>query len=204
MHIDPQLAVRGSQSRDALPSRELIDIVAQFATSYVENNPTRLEDIPSVFQSALSTVLAIVEQLPATGVTFGGSSAPVLVDAGGLGAPLSTAQAAMAWPANLSPPRTSQKPAVPPSESIFDEYLVCLEDGRRLKTLRKHLGAKFNMTPDEYRQKWGLPPDYPMACKEFSEKRRELAQRHSDRLAKARQKALSARGKRSTRKRPSP
>ena len=61
-------------------------------------------------------------------------------------------------------------PAVPIEQSVFHNYIICLEDGRRLKLLKSHLRRIYNMTPDEYREKWGLPPDYPMVPKAYSEK----------------------------------
>ena len=68
-------------------------------------------------------------------------------------------------------------PAVPIADSIKTEYIVCLEDGKRLKTLKRHLRAAFGMSPEEYRAKWQLPPDYPMVAETYSEQRRKLAKR---------------------------
>lgn len=68
-------------------------------------------------------------------------------------------------------------PAVPVADSIKTEYIVCLEDGKRLKTLKRHLRAAFGMSPEEYRAKWQLPPDYPMVAQTYSEQRRKLAKR---------------------------
>jgi predicted transcriptional regulator len=66
-------------------------------------------------------------------------------------------------------------PAVPIKKSVADEYLVCLEDGRKLKTLKRHLRASYNMTPEEYRAKWNLPPDYPMVAPNYAQQRSALA-----------------------------
>lgn len=66
-------------------------------------------------------------------------------------------------------------PAIPIEESIHPDYLVCLEDGRRLKMLKRYLFLNFNMTPEEYREKWGLPEDYPMVCENYSKKRAGIA-----------------------------
>lgn len=66
-------------------------------------------------------------------------------------------------------------PAVSIRASVKPDYLVCLEDGRKLKMLRRHLMTQYNMTPDDYRTKWGLPADYPMVAPDYSEKRRMLA-----------------------------
>ncbi len=66
-------------------------------------------------------------------------------------------------------------PAVPVRKSITNDYIVCLEDGKKFKSLKRHLRTHFNMTPDEYRQKWGLPADYPMVAPNYSATRSKLA-----------------------------
>ncbi|UPG73480.1 MucR family transcriptional regulator [Roseomonas gilardii subsp. gilardii] len=63
------------------------------------------------------------------------------------------------------------EPAVPIAESVTPEYLVCLEDGRQVKMLTRHLKAAYGMTPDQYRARWGLPPDYPMMAPGSAERR---------------------------------
>ncbi|MGB8840725.1 MAG: MucR family transcriptional regulator [Aliidongia sp.] len=67
------------------------------------------------------------------------------------------------------------KPAVPIKKSITPDYLVCLEDGKRLKMLKRHLRSTYNLTPDEYRVKWGLPPDYPMVAPTYAAQRSAFA-----------------------------
>jgi predicted transcriptional regulator len=67
------------------------------------------------------------------------------------------------------------KPAVPVKKSITPEYLICLEDGKKFKSLKRHLKTEYDMTPEEYRAKWGLPPDYPMVAPTYSEARSRLA-----------------------------
>src|SRR5882672_5011666 len=66
-------------------------------------------------------------------------------------------------------------PAVAVKKSITRSYIICLEDGRKFKTLKRHLRTAFGMTPDEYRARWGLPADYPMVAPEYAERRSELA-----------------------------
>lgn len=66
-------------------------------------------------------------------------------------------------------------PAVSVKKSITPEYLVCLEDGRKFKSLKRHLRTRYNMTPEEYRAKWGLPPDYPMVAPNYARVRSNLA-----------------------------
>ena len=67
------------------------------------------------------------------------------------------------------------KPAVPIKKSVTADYIVCLEDGKRLKMLKRHLMSSYNMTPDQYRTKWGLPADYPMVAPNYAKSRSELA-----------------------------
>jgi predicted transcriptional regulator len=67
------------------------------------------------------------------------------------------------------------RPAIAPDKSIQDEYIVCLEDGRQLKVLKRYLRANFGMTPDAYRKKWGLPWDYPMVAPAYARRRSEFA-----------------------------
>jgi predicted transcriptional regulator len=70
---------------------------------------------------------------------------------------------------------TPREPAVPVKKSITPEYLVCLEDGRKFKSLKRHLRTKYNMSPEDYRAKWGLPKDYPMVAPSYAKARSELA-----------------------------
>jgi MucR family transcriptional regulator, transcriptional regulator of exopolysaccharide biosynthesis len=73
--------------------------------------------------------------------------------------------------------RSPRVPAVPIDESITNEYIVCLDDGRRLKTLKRHLMRKYSLTPEQYRERWGLPDDYPMVAPGYSDLRSSLAMR---------------------------
>ncbi|MEQ9506313.1 MAG: MucR family transcriptional regulator [Hyphomonas sp.] len=75
------------------------------------------------------------------------------------------------------PALEAPKPAVPVKKSIFKEHLVCLEDGLKFKSLKRHLRSKYGMSPEEYRAKWGLPADYPMVAPGYSEKRSKLAKK---------------------------
>ena len=66
-------------------------------------------------------------------------------------------------------------PAVPIKKSVTPDYLICLEDGKKLKMLKRHLKTVYNMTPDDYREKWGLPADYPMVAPNYAKRRSQLA-----------------------------
>lgn len=69
------------------------------------------------------------------------------------------------------------KPAVPIRKSITADFLICLEDGKKLKMLKRHLRSTYNMTPDEYRTRWGLAPDYPMVAPNYAEQRSAFAKK---------------------------
>jgi predicted transcriptional regulator len=68
-------------------------------------------------------------------------------------------------------------PAVPIRKSVSPDFLICLEDGKKLKTLKRHLNVRYNMSPEEYRQRWGLPQDYPMVAPAYAAQRASLAKR---------------------------
>ena len=72
-------------------------------------------------------------------------------------------------------PVADQKPAVPVKKSVTADYIICLEDGKKLKMLKRHLNTSYDMTPDEYRVKWGLPADYPMVAPNYAKARSDLA-----------------------------
>lgn len=83
--------------------------------------------------------------------------------------------AAFQSPAQREPEQPRQEPAVPIRSSVKPDYLVCLEDGKRMTMLKRYLMSRYNMTPDEYRAKWGLPKDYPMVAPAYQARRSELA-----------------------------
>ena len=69
------------------------------------------------------------------------------------------------------------KPAVPVKKSMTADYLICLEDGKRFKSLKRHLRTQYGMTPEQYRDKWSLPPDYPMVAPNYAVARSQLAKK---------------------------
>ena len=79
-----------------------------------------------------------------------------------------SALAALASPQVVEPPAERPRPAVPIARSVQNDYIVCLEDGKRLKMLKRYLRSRYDMDPDEYRRRWGLPPDYPMVVPAFA------------------------------------
>jgi|GraSoiStandDraft_4_1057263.scaffolds.fasta_scaffold503959_1 predicted transcriptional regulator len=78
-------------------------------------------------------------------------------------------------PAQAMTPSERQKPAVPISRSVQEDYIICLEDGAQLKMLKRYLRSRYNMSPEDYRRKWGLPPDYPMVAPAYAARRSAFA-----------------------------
>ena len=76
----------------------------------------------------------------------------------------------------VAPPAAERpQPAVSVKRSVHPDYIICLEDGKKLKMLKRHLKTAYNMTPDEYRERWSLPPDYPMVAPNYARQRSKLA-----------------------------
>ncbi len=75
------------------------------------------------------------------------------------------------------PPREELKPVVPIKKSVTNDYIICLEDGKKFKSLKRHLRTHYDMSPEEYREKWGLPADYPMVAPNYANARSELAKK---------------------------
>ena len=77
--------------------------------------------------------------------------------------------------AGVAAPEARPDPAVPVRKSVTPEYIICLEDGKKLKMLKRHLKTAYNMTPDQYRERWNLPSDYPMVAPNYARQRSKLA-----------------------------
>lgn len=82
------------------------------------------------------------------------------------------------------------KPAVPISRSVTDDHIICLEDGKKLKMLKRYLRSHYDMSPEEYRQRWGLPSDYPMVAPSYAERRSRFAKQIG--LGKSRRSTATA------------
>lgn len=74
-------------------------------------------------------------------------------------------------------PSESLKPAVPVKKSITPDYIICLDDGKKFKSLKRHLRTQYNMTPEEYRERWNLPAEYPMVAPNYAQARSQLAKK---------------------------
>ena len=124
---------------DDRPKSELIELTADIASAYVENNTVAANELPALIASIHSALANI-------------DTPPVVAE----------------------PART---PAVSIKKSIGDDYLICLEDGRKFKSLKRHLRTKYNLSPEDYRTKWGLPKDYPMVAPAYAAARSALAKK---------------------------
>ena len=99
------------------------------------------------------------------------------VPAGDLAGLIQTIHQALSGVSTGAPAQAAEpaKPAVPVKKSITPDYLISLEDGKKYKSLKRHLRTKYNMTPEDYRTKWGLPKDYPMVAPNYAKARSEMA-----------------------------
>jgi predicted transcriptional regulator len=97
------------------------------------------------------------------------------VDASALGSLIQVVYKTLAGIGEEEVPVEKLVPAVPIKKSVFADFIVCLEDGKKLKMLKRHLATSYNMTPEQYRERWGLPSDYPMVAPDYAAKRSELA-----------------------------
>ncbi|MDE2620016.1 MAG: MucR family transcriptional regulator [Sphingomonadales bacterium] len=144
----------------------IIACVTEIVSSHLSNNAVPLSDIPALMRSVHATLAELDPSLISSGAVP--AAAP---DAAGNGIfhfadiqPLPLGDAVR--------PQAAQRPAVPVEDSIHHDYIVCLEDGKRLRMLKRYLMTQFGMTPDDYRAKWGLPRTYPMAAPAVVEQRR--------------------------------
>src|SRR5581483_11109884 len=101
--------------------------------------------------------------------------------------------------AGTEPEKRDLMPAVPVKKSVTPDFIICLEDGKKLRMLKRHLMSTYNMTPDQYRTKWGLPKDYPMVAPNYARTRSELAKKIG--LGKSSRKSAGAGRKPATRRR---
>ena len=150
---------------------KLIDATTQLVSSYLARNDIKAEQLPQLVEQVARSIVKIVEGVSAR--------------KGGAGwenfAETAASEANRSYGAGEEPSpihyegRSAQDPAVPIEESVTDDYIVCLEDGKKLKMLKRHLKSFYGMSPDDYRRKWGLPKNYPMVCRNYTNLRSRLA-----------------------------
>ncbi len=100
-----------------------------------------------------------------------------LVDVADLAGLINSVYAALSKAGQPDPAQQRPEAAVSIRRSITPDFLICLEDGKKLKMLKRHIKTRYNLTPDEYRERWGLASDYPMVAPNYAEQRRELAKK---------------------------
>ena len=128
--------------------QDLVTLTARVAAAYLGANPISKAEIPGV----INTVHQALSALNGGEMPIGRTSAMM---------------------ADVLP----RKAAVPVKRSIHPDYIVCLEDGKKLKMLKRHLRTAYNLTPEEYRAKWNLPPDYPMVAPNYAAQRSAFAKK---------------------------
>ncbi len=128
-------------------ARSVVEMTAGIVAAYVGHNPVPARQLPELIESV----------------------GRALAEAGGAAAAAESPAAAPA-PAGAAP-----EPPVPVRDTILGDFIVCLEDGKALKSLKRHLRARFGMSPEEYRAKWGLPDDYPMVAPNYAKRLSEAA-----------------------------
>ncbi|WP_374652133.1 MucR family transcriptional regulator [Dongia sp.] len=131
---------------DALKNDPLLPLVTEIVVAYLSHNTVAMNEIPRLIAE---TRAALAQNAGGTLPVGAGAQRPVLV--------------------------ADKEPAVPVKKSVTPDYLVCLEDGIKLKMLKRHLRTAYDMTPEQYREKWNLPADYPMVAPNYAKKRSSLA-----------------------------
>jgi predicted transcriptional regulator len=131
--------------------RDYLNLTAQIVAAHVGNNTVAADGVAKMIREVYATIREL-GQGPAASVPV---PRPV--------------------PRPPYGPAAAAAPAVNPQESVFPEFIICLEDGRKLKTLRRHLSSAYKMTPEQYRAKWNLDANYPMVAPNYSRVRAELA-----------------------------
>jgi predicted transcriptional regulator len=139
------------QEHQMTQATDKLALVADIASSYLRRNSTSVEQIPNVIASITRAMDQAARELE--------GGAPVEGEPAGASA------------------EAKPTPAVPIKKSVQRDYIVCLEDGVKARTLKRHLQSAHGLSPQQYREKWGLPRDYPMVAPTYSEHRSEMAKR---------------------------
>lgn len=135
-----------NSSSDHLASPDLLKLTAQIVSAHVGHNIVNAGDIPGLIRQVYQALSSARDNRDQVSQA---ATAPVRAD--------------------------RPEPAVQITKSVFPSYIVCLEDGKKLKMLKRHLQTSYGMTPEQYRAKWGLPPEYPMVAPDYAAKRSSLA-----------------------------
>ena len=139
-------------NRKKMPESDKLTLVAEIAASYLRRNSVGIDQIGTVVSSVTRAIEEAAKEI-------GGNVVPEM---------------------HSTPPSASaeaQQPAVPIKKSVQPEFIVCLEDGLKARTLKRHLRTSHGMTPEQYRVKWGLAEDYPLIAPAYSESRSKMAKK---------------------------
>jgi len=133
-------------------SASILSLTAQIVSAHLSNNRVETDALPDLIRSVHATLGGLSDAPAADG--HDGHAHHVAV-----------------------PKSEDLVPAVAPRHSVYPDYIICLEDGLRQKTMRRHLRVAHNLTPEQYRIKWNLPPEYPMVAPDYAEQRSMLAKK---------------------------
>lgn len=133
-----------------------------------------MADVPRPAQGGAADMLALAARIVASHVANNAVDASALP---GLIHEVFRALSGLGQSAPAAVEKKAQVPAVPWKKSVFPDYIVCLEDGKKLKMLKRHLKTAYGMSPDQYRERWGLAADYPMVAPSYAKHRSSLAKK---------------------------
>lgn len=128
----------------------LMERTALIVTAHLQNNPLTSEQVPAFIRTVHETLAALGQNQNGKEMTADKAE-------------------------GIQP---TPKPAVDPRRSVFPDYIICLEDGKQLKMLKRHLATAYGLTPEQYRAKWNLGQEYPMVAPNYAEMRSDLAKRN--------------------------
>lgn len=131
-------------------SSDLLGLTVTIVSAHLAHHSVAIDEVKPLLENVHATLGALKQGMTNTGNT-----------------PLAAQK--------LAPASEKRMPAVPVRKSVHPDYLICLEDGKKLKMLKRHLRTVYGLTPEQYRKRWGLPSDYPMVASRYAEKRSSLA-----------------------------
>jgi len=135
-------------------AEDVLGLTAQIVSAHVQKNAVSVEELPNLIREVYKTLAGV---------------------GGGVASVAASSPSSVAAPAASS--SEAQRPAVAVTKSVFPDYIVCLEDGKQMTMLKRHLMTEHNLTVDQYRAKWSLPGSYPMVAPNYAETRSALAKK---------------------------
>ena len=155
---------------------ELLLLTSNIVTAHVGRNNVPTEALPQLITDVFTTLRSLQDSAaPPAKPASPSTLAPVFAKTPAIEAPKAAAETPHGETKMFPGLRAPNNPAVDPARSIQPDFLVCIESGEKFKTLKRHLASEYNMTPEQYREKWNLPSDYPMVAPNYSAVRSHLA-----------------------------